>query len=286
MTDTDTDLIASYWLHAGETEPFVGRDHSLWDFQERVEVLAETGFDGVGIYHADLVYLLDEDGYSLERIRDVLAENDMEYVELEFMTQWMLDEDAERRVEEEPVLERMLEAADVLDARHLKVANSWGYELTTDELRTAFEELCDRARGVGVDVGYELLAADPVVETIDDAVEVTETSSNGGLFLDNWHLVKMGVTNDEISALSADDIVAVEFEDGIVDADMEFFEETVNHRKLPGEGEFDVEGFIAAAKAAGFDGPWGMEILSAEYRDMPMESAYATAYEAARRYVG
>jgi sugar phosphate isomerase/epimerase len=285
MTDTRHDLIGSYWLHAGDTEPFVGREWSFWDFEERVETLAAAGFDGVGIYHADLVYMLEEDGYTLESIRESIEDNGLEYVELEFMTQWMLETDAERRQEEEPVLALLLKAAEALDARHIKVANAWGYDRSLPALRSAFEDLCERARAVDTKVGYELLPPDPVVRSLEDAVAVTESSPNGGLFLDTWHLTKMGITPADVLGLSAGDIVAVEFEDGLYDTEMDFLEETTDYRKLPGQGEFDVDGFITAARDAGFEGPWGMEVLSAEYRELPMAEAYEKAYDAAKRYV-
>jgi hypothetical protein len=36
---------------------------------------------------------------------------------------------------------------------------------------------------------------------------------------------------------------------------------SLNHHLLCGEGEFDLRGIIASARAAGFNGPWGVEIL-------------------------
>jgi sugar phosphate isomerase/epimerase len=41
--------------------------------------------------------------------------------------------------------------------------------------------------------------------------------------------------------------------------------------RLCGEGEFDVPGFIEAVQAAGYDGPWGIEVLSKELREWPLE---------------
>jgi len=285
MTGADTDLLASYWLQAGDTEPFTGREWSTWDFAERVEALADAGFDGVGIYHADLEHMLESESYTLPELRELLERHGVEHVELEFLTEWPLDLAEDRRRAEADTRQRLLEAADALDANHIKVANANRYDVSKTQLRGAFADLCNEAAAVETDVGYELLPTDPVVESLDDALEVVDGPDNGGLFLDNWHLVKMGVPNDAIRALSAEDIVAVEFEDGYLETGLGFFEETVNLRKLPGKGEFDVAGFVDAVRKAGFHGPWGMEVLSEEFRRLPKEHAYRLAYDAAIPYL-
>jgi sugar phosphate isomerase/epimerase len=94
-------------------------------------------------------------------------------------------------------------------------------------------------------------------------------------------MVKLGVTNERSSPPDADDIVAAEIADGYVETDLGFVEETINLRKLPGEGEFDLAGFVDAVEQTGFDGAWGHEILSEEYRRLSMDDAYRRAYDTA-----
>jgi sugar phosphate isomerase/epimerase len=56
-------------------------------------------------------------------------------------------------------------------------------------------------------------------------------------------------------------------------------DETINHRRLPGEGEFDVAGYVEACRNHGYGGPWGVEVLSAELRKLPIEEEFRRAYE-------
>ena len=56
-------------------------------------------------------------------------------------------------------------------------------------------------------------------------------------------------------------------------------DETVNHRKLPGEGEFDIPGYVEACREVGYEGPWGVEVLSEELRSLPIEEEFQQAYE-------
>jgi sugar phosphate isomerase/epimerase len=56
-------------------------------------------------------------------------------------------------------------------------------------------------------------------------------------------------------------------------------DETVNHRRLPGEGELDVPAYVEACREHGYAGPWGVEVLSEELRNLPMEEIFRRAYE-------
>ncbi len=54
----------------------------------------------------------------------------------------------------------------------------------------------------------------------------------------------------------------------------------INRRKLPGEGEFPVVEYVAVCRELGYDGPWGVEVLSEELRSLPIEQIFDRAYEA------
>ena len=52
-------------------------------------------------------------------------------------------------------------------------------------------------------------------------------------------------------------------------------------RRLCGEGAFDLQGCIRALRAAGWTGPWGVEILSEAFRRLPVREAAAAAFATA-----
>ena len=57
----------------------------------------------------------------------------------------------------------------------------------------------------------------------------------------------------------------------------------INRRKLPGEGEFPVAEYVAVCRELGYDGPWGVEVLSEELRNLPSSrSSSAPTRRAAR----
>ncbi len=55
----------------------------------------------------------------------------------------------------------------------------------------------------------------------------------------------------------------------------------INHRKLPGEGEFPIRDYVQALRTAGYSGPWGVEVLSEELRNLPIEEIFDRSYAAA-----
>ena len=60
------------------------------------------------------------------------------------------------------------------------------------------------------------------------------------------------------------------------------FEDTINRRVLCGEGSFDLSGLVDVLRGKGFDGPWGVEILSETFRTPPVGEALQRAAETAR----
>jgi sugar phosphate isomerase/epimerase len=46
-----------------------------------------------------------------------------------------------------------------------------------------------------------------------------------------------------------------------------------------GEGEFDVRGFVRGMQNAGYTGPWGIEVLSAELRTRPLDELTSRAFQ-------
>jgi sugar phosphate isomerase/epimerase len=211
----------------------------------------------------------------------VLDRHGVTHVELEILNAWLLPRGDERRDRERETREFLLDAAEALDAAHLKVGNFDGHRVAIEDATARFQTLCAAAEAVDTAVGFEPSLVDPNIDCLDDALAVVAGPENGGLLLDSWHLAKLGVPPERLAALDASDVVAAELADGYYDTDVETVTEMVAHRELPGVGEFDLDGFVSALRRAGYAGPWGHEILSAEYRQLPMAQAYRMAYETA-----
>ncbi len=275
-------LVALYWTVSGPVEVHGGREWSLFDLRDRCEHAARSGFDGIGIWHADLEHVLET--RSLAEVKRLLDDNGLEYLELECLLDWFLDPGDERRQVADASTELLFEAAAALDAHHVKVANIFGHPCELDVLTERFAELCARAaeRHDALLV-YELMPFDVNVHDLETAVAVVEGAgtSNAAIAIDTWHMGKLGITPDDLRRLPSGVLGWVELSDGRYESLPDPVDETVNHRRLPGEGEFPIAEYVAACREVGYDGPWGVEVLSEELRNLPIEQIFDRVYETA-----
>jgi sugar phosphate isomerase/epimerase len=90
---------------------------------------------------------------------------------------------------------------------------------------------------------------------------------------------KLGIPPADLRRIPLEHLSWVELSDGRVRNMDDPIDEVVNHRELPGEGEFDLRGYIAVCEDLGYPGPWGVEVLSEELRNQPMEAIFRRAYD-------
>ena len=272
----NVELIASYWTLAGSAEPHTDKEYSTFDFKDRVEAASRAGFKGVGIWHSDLDHILER--RTLKEMKKILDDNGMKYVELEFLRDWFVDGELKRQSDMER--KKLLEASQALNAKQMKVGDFERKKTPMPKLIEAFAELCAEADKYGAKIGYELMPFG-MLDSLKDSLTMIEGAGakNGGIIFDLWHVVKLGIPYEEVSRVPLKYIVGVEINDGTFTAPWSLHEDTINHRRFCGEGEFDVKGFVAAMEKTGYAGAWGIEVLSAELRPRPLEEAVTRAYK-------
>ena len=281
------ELLGLYWTVSGPVEVHTGREWSLFDWAERCAEARKVGFRGLGIWHADLRHVLETQ--SLREMKEAFDDNGLRYLELEFLMDWFLDEDDERRQASDEIRGLLFDAAGALEAHHIKVGNIAGTPCGISQLTERFGELCeDAAQHTDAKVVYEFMPFDANVKSLDTALAVVEGAGaeNGGLALDTWHLSKLGIEPGDLSRIPVEYLSWVELSDGRLDDMDDLVDETVNHRLLPGEGEFELRDYIEACEEHGYPGPWGVEVLSDELRNNPIDVIFRRAYEATASQFG
>ena len=273
-------LLGLYWTVSGPVEVHSGREWSLFDWRERCEQAARVGFEGLGLWHADLEHLLETS--SLAELKQIMDANGLRYLELEFLMDWFLDPADERRRASDETRKLLFEAAATLDAHHIKVGNIPGTACEPAKLTERFAELCaDAAQHHDATIVYEFMPFDANVQDVDTALAVVDGADapNGGLAIDTWHMSKLGIEPDDLRPIPARFLGWVELSDGRYESMPDLVDETVNHRELPGEGEFPISSYVVVCREIGYDGPWGVEVLSEKLRDLPIEQIFDRAYE-------
>ena len=274
----DVDLLASYWTIAVGAEPHTDHEFSTSSFEERVASAAKVGFTGIGIWHADLEHTLRR--LSLAEMRRILDDHGIRHVELEFLNDWVLDGEPKRQSDER---KRMLfEAAERLRARCVKVGDFIRQPCAMPRLIERFADLCTEAERHGTRIAFEMMPF-CIVDSLELARELVEGAGakNGGIFFDLWHIEKIGIAHEAVASFPQQYCFGVELNDGYSRAHSmpDPHIETTQYRQLCGAGEFDVKDFVKRMRAAGWRGPWGIEVLNKDLRWRPIEEVTRRAFD-------
>ena len=273
------ELVASCWTSAGDAAPLRDPETSPVPIADRIEAIAATGWSGFGLAHDDLAAARSTLGFN--RLRNLIDEAGFKYVEVEFLSNWW---DESLRYDWRPKFDLLLDAAEALGARFIKVGTAFGegasdLEMFVDPLRRLTAEA--KARGTRIclePMAFSAVRSIPAAADLMRSVNMPEC----GLAVDYWHVFRAGTTLEELAAsLTADQIFAVELNDADADLRGTLFEDTRDNRRLCGHGAQDVTGFITTLQSVGFEGPWGVEILSNEHRALPVRKALQLAHSTA-----
>lgn len=277
-------ILGSFWTLAVGADP-LGDQRCLHDFRTRVEIAAEAGFTGMGFWHADIVEITKT--YSFQEMKRILDANGIVHIEVEWLLDWFC-KDARRAVSD-ATRALLLEAAEILRAGHIKIGDLGNDCAGVPELTQEFATLCGEAAERGTNVLFEMLPAQfSRAPSLDQMLAVIRGAGapNGGIMLDNLHLQRIGIGADEvIEKLGPGDLIGVEINDGTLAMPSKFLDSVVNKRLLPGDGEFDIAGFLQALWSIGYDGPIGVEVLNEYIRKWDLKTAATEAFSKTRRVV-
>jgi sugar phosphate isomerase/epimerase len=272
------DLIASYYTLTG-AEP---GQPSRFSFAERVAAAAAAGFAAIGCQPSDYT-LCRAAGLSDADMTRILADHGIRVAELEFLFDWAHGGDrgaAARKLEEE-----FYRLADVFQPRHLNVGDlGVGGRLgPLDAVAERFAGVCDRAAQHGLLVAIEFLPWTPIPDAATAwAIARTAGRANGGLLVDAWHHFRGTADPAVLRAIPGHRIVAVQLDDADAKVVGDLVEDTSLRRRLPGEGSFDLVGFMKLLDAMGVQAPLSVEILSSAQWALPVTTAARAAFDATR----
>ena len=266
----NVELICLYWTTAGV---FPGQGEiSRFDFKDRVEAAARAGFKGIGIWHTDLEHILVR--RTFKEMRQILDDNGIKYVELEFLTDWFLE--GARKAESDNRKKRLLEASEALHAKHVKVGDFYNEKCPLPKVTKSFARLCTEAENYGATICFEIMGC-AMIDNIRDAISMVETAGarNGGLIIDIYQVEHLGMAYQEISRIPLKYLTNVELNDGTLPGSPEY---DPSNRRFCGEGEYNIRGLIQCVKKMGYTGPWGVEVISEKLIHLPLEEVSRRAF--------
>lgn len=222
------------------------------NFEDRVKIAKEAGYDGIGL-RAETYMLAVKQGYSDERMLEILAEHDMKVTEVEYITLWA---DPNKTIETpETLLQQFKEQTIYHMARLFGVGhiNCGLMEKYPAEVHIqAFKELCTRAKELVIGLEFMPYSGVPDLASAWNIVKEADCE-NGMLILDTWHWARANMTAADLEGVPAEKVVSIQICDvlGRRYPDTILRDESMHDRLCPGTGWGDTEGFLRALKAHG-----------------------------------
>ena len=217
-----------------------------------------------------------------DALRTLISDAGLRHVEIELLERWWIPRGEAGNTYDARDL--LFEAADVLAPVQIKIGSDNG-PATPDPraLAALLRELAEQAAAHGPRVAIETMPFSAIA-TVPMGAEVVSAANHAaaGLLIDAWHVFRAGTTLAEVrAALRPEMIFGVELDDARSEIVGTLFEDTVQNRLFCGEGSFELTGLVALLRDLGFDGPWGVEILSTSYRALPVAQALKLAAKSA-----
>ncbi len=254
-------------------------------FRTRLEAAAVAGYGAVSLWGRDYRAARDE-GHSDADLVALLDDHGLAVAELDPVWWWTpgaasfsvppeLDPIDVFRFGEQD----LFGIAQILGARSLNAADVLGGDWSIADAAEAFAGLCDRAAEHGLLVHLEWLAWSRIAD-LATALEVVTLADrpNGGLNVDTWHCARTGTSVADLLAIPGDRVLAIQVDDGPAQAEDDLIEATLHDRLLPGDGDFDLPGYLRALRTIGAQAPIGVEVFSDELHALgPVEAAHRAA---------
>lgn len=274
-------LMASYFTVAGNVMPMTGNTISPHSLEERAKAAADAGYCGIGLITDDLRHLVAQHGH--DGIRAIVQDAGLEHIEFEVLLDWFAD--GERRAKSDADRAFLLDAAEKVGAYQIKIGGDiTGTQWPLERMQQSFAELARQAGDAGTMVTIEIFP-DSNVRDLPTAIAIAQAANPawGGLLLDVWHMNRGGIPYADFATIPPEYIRHIELDDATAELVGTIMEDTLCRRKLPGEGDFDVPSFLAHIAATGYDGLYGVEILSDELRRLTPAEAARRSYDATMR---
>jgi len=240
---------------------------NTYDLAERISIAAQAGYVGLGLRPEDYSIARDN-GHSDQDLRGMLADNGVKVIELQSVHGWAGD--AEERAQGRLIEEGCYRLHDAIGGQYMMVSNTKLATNMADAIAT-FASICDRAASHGLEVAIEYLPWGPVPDA-KTAWELVSAAGrdNAGVLVDSWHHFRGANDAEQIRAIPSARIIAVQIDDAYKEVrGASLYDDTRNERLNPGDGDFDLVGFVRLLDDLGVNVPYSVEVLSNNQRSLP-----------------
>ncbi|WP_433826593.1 bifunctional sugar phosphate isomerase/epimerase/4-hydroxyphenylpyruvate dioxygenase family protein [Actinoplanes sp. CA-015351] len=232
--------------------------------EDKLAAAAAAGFDGIEIFENDLVVSSLSPREVRERCADLGLSIDLyqPFRDFEAVPDPLFRKNLDRA-------SRKFEVMAELGAGTMLVCSSVHPEAVDDDDLAAgqLSDLSDLASDFGVRIAYEALAWGRHVSTWDHSWRIVQRADHPslGLCLDSFHVLSRDVDPAGIADITPGKIFFLQLADAPY-LRMDVLQWSRHHRLFPGQGAFDLAGFVDLTLAAGYDGPLSLEVFNDVFR--------------------
>jgi sugar phosphate isomerase/epimerase len=237
--------------------------------RERVEAASGAGFGAISLFAADYRDARDS-GYSDADLRLLLADHGLEIAELDPLLRWIPGQpDAEKGLDDEA---RFYEIAAALGARSLNVALGAPGAVPMGIIVDAFAGVCDRAREHGLLAHLEFLPWTAIGD-FETAMQIVDEAGreNGGVMFDTWHHARSGLSDTALDRADCGRVIGIQINDAPAQAEENVVLETLNRRRIPGDGDIALADILSRLRRGGCQAPIGVEVFSEDLVSRPYD---------------
>jgi 4-hydroxyphenylpyruvate dioxygenase len=237
--------------------------------EQKLAAAAHAGFDAVEIFEPDLI----ASPLGPDAIRGLAAELELEipmyqpFRDFEGVGSTALERNLRRARHKFEVMNE-LGAGTMLVCSNVRPDAIGDPELAAAQLHRLAEEAAEH----GIRIAYEALAWGTHVNDYRDAWRIVEMAGHPalGTCLDSFHILSRGSDPAGIREIPAEKIFFLQLADAPVIA-MDVLQWSRHYRCFPGQGGFDLAGFMSHAIGARYDGPLSLEVFNDVFRQADPE---------------
>jgi 4-hydroxyphenylpyruvate dioxygenase len=231
---------------------------------EKLVAAAHANFDGVELFESDLVNSPLPPAEVRRRAEGLGLQVDLyqPFRDFEAVPARTFERNLRRAEAKFDVMEQ-------LGAPTMLVCSNVSAEAIDDDALAAeqLHALATRAADRGLSIAYEALAWGRHVNRYDHSWRIASAADHPalGICLDSFHILSVGSDLDAIADIPGDKILYLQLADAphLV---MEVLQWSRHYRCFPGQGAFDIAGFVQRVLATGYAGPLSLEVFNDVFR--------------------
>jgi 4-hydroxyphenylpyruvate dioxygenase len=232
--------------------------------EDKVATAAAAGFDGIEVFEPDLIASPWTPGEVAARCADLGLTIDL------YQPFRDLDStDPDRFARNLRRLERKFDVMEQLRTSTVLVCSSVAPDAVADpgQLAQQLAAAADRAEDRGLRIAYEALAWGRHTSTWEGSWDAVRRADHPalGLCLDSFHVLSRGGDPAGFADIAPGKVFFLQLADA-PHLQMDVLQWSRHHRLFPGQGAFDLPGFLAHVLDAGYVGPLSLEVFNDVFR--------------------